>query len=278
MTNSNHNHNDPSSQSEQLHAYLEDRLAPEERAAFEKQLKNNKSLQAELELQEKIDASLKRSFIAPKPSIDFLAHLGAESPQPKVIPASSSAAGKNKNIKLAWAAIAASISLVVLSWNLTSSNNGSRYQKIAMQEVYEQSVESGFKPKWVCEDDHQFAKTFQERQGQALLLKPIPGGSMVGLSYLRGLSWDTTTMLAKVNGKPVLVFIDRLERDTHPKPPSRWSGLHLFRKELSGLVLYEVTPWDAPHVMGAFYPVSSLPASTSPEAGQEAVKGSAEAS
>jgi hypothetical protein len=75
---------------------------------------------------------------------------------------------------------------------------------------------------------------------------------MEGLTYCGGLSRYTTTMLARVDGSPVMMFVDRADADTHPVLPVN-SKLHLFRKELGPLVLYELTPLDHPHVMENLY-------------------------
>jgi hypothetical protein len=72
---------------------------------------------------------------------------------------------------------------------------------------------------------------------------------MEGLAYLGGMSPHTTAMLARVDQSPVLVFVDRLERDQPQAMPEPSSGLRLFRKQLGELVLYELTPLTAPRVM-----------------------------
>ena len=50
-----------------------------------------------------------------------------------------------------------------------------------------------------------------------------------------------------------MVFVDRLEANAHPAEPDRSTGLHLFRKELGPLVMYELTPLDSPQVMDYLY-------------------------
>ncbi len=83
---------------------------------------------------------------------------------------------------------------------------------------------------------------------------------MVGLTYCGGLSRYTTTMLARVDGQPVMVFVDRRENDEQIVPPDPKTGLHLFRKELGDLVLYELTPFAEPRVMEYLYPAAVPPA------------------
>ena len=64
-------------------------------------------------------------------------------------------------------------------------------------------------------------------------------------------------MLARVDGVPVMVFVDRTSADTDPKLDQGRVGLHLFRKELGSLVLYEVTPLGEPRVMDYLIPADT---------------------
>src|SRR6476620_4773621 len=145
----------------------------------------------------------------------------------------------------------------VLGWQyLATLSKTPRYNPNApLDKIYEGQVLAGFRPKWVCEDDREFASTFLTRQGQGLLLGAMPQGSkMVGLTYCGGISRYTTTMLARVGVVPVMVFVDRISADTHPRLSPGEHKLHLFRKELGSLVLYEVSPLDKPQVMEYLYP------------------------
>ena len=159
-------------------------------------------------------------------------------------------------MKVAALATAATIAWGVLAWNFFASDTAApRYSpNLPLDSIYEKTVADGFRPKWVCEDEHEFAATFFTRQGQGLLLADMPAGSkMEGLTYCGGLSRYTTTMLARVDGFPVMVFVDRAFADTHPSLASGENSLHLFRKELGPLVLYELTPLDQPRVSDYLY-------------------------
>jgi hypothetical protein len=103
----------------------------------------------------------------------------------------------------------------------------------------------------VCEDDQEFADTFRERQGVPLRLAVLPVGTeMAGLDYLPALTNTTTAMLARVDGQPVIVFVDRADRVANPPvEPAVESGLRLFRTQLGELELYEITPMKKPGVM-----------------------------
>jgi len=234
-------------------AYLDGTMSAEARARFQAELAANPQLQAELLLQQQINAALRSRFIPPVPPPDLLAQLreaAPEAPQSTTIPHPS-----RRWFTLAGAASAAAVVWGVLGWQYYSANKQPVYNpRIPLATIYEQRVAEGFKPTWVCEDDHIFASTFFERQGQGLLLAPMPEGThMVGLAYFGGLSRYTTTMLARVNGTPVMVFVDRHDCGDPPEQPSKKSGLHLFRKELGGLVMYELSPFPEPRVMDYLY-------------------------
>jgi hypothetical protein len=117
--------------------------------------------------------------------------------------------------------------------------------------IYAERVETGFKPDWVCKDEKEFADTFKKELGVPLAFAPTPQVAMVGLAYTSSLSSQTVAFLAHVDGREVIVFVDTLKHDSHPKLPAD-SKLHVFRSELGSLVLYEITPLDEPRASGLF--------------------------
>ena len=241
-----------------LEAYLDGTLSEATRAQFAREVEQDRELQAAAELQRRIDAVLVRHFQAPAPPTDVASRLRA--PATLAVPRP----WRRRALLTAAAAAAAAI-WGVLGWQLyTPPHRRPVYDpRVPLPTIYENSVAAGFKPTWVCEDDHVFASTFFERQGQGLLLSQLPEGSrMEGLAYFGGLSGTTTTMLARVDGTPVMVFVDRLEADARQAKPARSSGLHLFRKELPGLVMYELTPFNKPRVMDYLYPADVPPRRT----------------
>ena len=141
-------------------------------------------------------------------------------------------------------------------WFLRTNDREIAFVQQPLTEIYETCVAGGFQPYWICEDDAVFAETFRRRQGVSLELRDLPpGSSMAGLSYLAGLSRESTSMLAHVDGHPVIVFVDRVERDWRPPVgKDARTGLHVFRTERDGLVLYEVTPLAEPHFLDSFQP------------------------
>ena len=97
--------------------------------------------------------------------------------------------------------------------------------------------------------------TFAKRQRVPLGLSKLPADRrMVGLSYVGGFTRDTTAILGYAHNKPVIVFVDRRDVDnpsiTVPDPSS---GLHLHRRELGDLVIYEVSPLPQPNFTDHLY-------------------------
>jgi hypothetical protein len=227
-----------------LQAYLDGQGSEQARAEAAREIAANPEVQKEIELQARIDDSLRRAFKVP------------DGPVTLTLPTDAVVAIKSRLRRRRFAIIglatAATVAWAILGWqffrNREDAPNYDPNRPFA--EIYEEQVAKGFKPIWVCEDDREFASTFEKRQGQAMLLADMPEGTkMEGLTYCGGISRYTTTMLARVDGKPVMILVDRASADTHPSPPPAGSGLHLFRKELGSLVIYELTPLDQPAVM-----------------------------
>lgn len=113
--------------------------------------------------------------------------------------------------------------------------------------LYQEKVSQGFLPYYNCEDMNRFADTFEARQGIRLTLREMPEGTqMTGLSYLGGMSGDTTAMLGLVDDKQVIVFVDRADhRDTLSSVTSKLEQhpeLNLFVVEKYDLIFVEVSP------------------------------------
>lgn len=121
----------------------------------------------------------------------------------------------------------------------------------SLDAVYRDTVAAGFEPGWVCADDREFALTFRSLHHQGLVLSGMPPQvEPVGLLYCNSITPRTIGVLVRVGGEPVIVFVDRVERDaTQPRPPP---GLNLFRRQVGRLVLYELSPLREPSVLPWF--------------------------
>ena len=75
---------------------------------------------------------------------------------------------------------------------------------------------------------------------------------MLGLSYMGGISRESTAMLCQVQQQPVLVFVDKISNDRGDLNVSTDPQLSIFREEKFGLVFYEVSPLAQASMMQYF--------------------------
>ena len=210
-----------------------------------------------LRLQAAIDGSLRRLFQAPDgPPDGLLQRLrDAEAREPaEVTPVERPAAPRTR--LPSWA-VAAVLLLGVGSWAffarsmLFGPTGGYETRAVAM--IYDDKVRSGFEPDWFCEDEKLFADTFAERQGAGVWLKPLPEGvRMAGLAYLGGFSSQTTSMLAWVDDRPVLLLVDKADR-LKPSALKETGDLHVHVTRLGDLSVVEVSPLEEPSVAPFLY-------------------------
>jgi len=235
-----------------LDLYLDGRLAGEQLRAFEEQLVRDPQLAAAVEAQRRIDSSLRRVMVAPA--------------APSVAPASyslkPSVLGRIRSSR--WIAIAAVLIIGVSVWRVwdvyyAHSTTENVYPIASsprtMDTIYQVEKSRGFVPMWVCRNDKEFATTFWKNLGAALTFRNPPANvASLGLSYgnVIDLSPKCVYMLFKIDGREVIVFIDRKENDHAPKLTT--PGLNLFRRETGNFVLYELTPLDRPMVFEKFEP------------------------
>lgn len=244
---------------EQLEAYFDDSLAPAERESFEQKLHASPELLQQVQMQQEIDASLRRVFplqSCPEPGLPQLdLRLQQLSRNPQQADPDQRARRIAQIILLA---MAACLAWVVVGWQLERGPTFSPYfGPKPLSSVYREVLVSGFEPYYECKEPDRFANTFLRRQGQALELASLPVGSrMLGLSYPGGLSRETTAMLCKVDQQPVIVFVDRVENDRPLDNDADEEGLHLHRETRHGLVLYEVSPFSQPRMLKYLVPVS----------------------
>ncbi len=234
-----------------LDAYVDGRLDDDEVAAFERQLVSQPDLRTEVERQQQINETLRR--IVRPPSREHLQAI-ADNEVRTVAPR-----GRRPWTPLRRFGIAAAVAAGVFGgwqiWRVVPTSPADTYQRQPWRSfatVYHDWVAEGFEPAWVCADDREFAESFRSVLGHGLVLAELPPDTeALGLSYCHSLTPQTTCLLAEVEGHKVVVFVDRLERDTAQPGPGT-EGLNLFRRELGGLVLYEMTPLEEPALLGWF--------------------------
>jgi hypothetical protein len=238
---------------QQVDAYLDGLFEPAEREACEHQLSAHPEIAHEVELQARIDAALKRLYPVaqvPQQQVSEVLDAAAASVQTKPrrrLPQRN----MSRPIRIALIGLAAGLAWVIVAWqgeNQPAITPFFQPRPVAL--VYQDVVENGFQPYYECHEADRFAATFQRRQGQALRLAALPAGSrMLGLSYAGGLSHETTAMLCEVDGQPVMVFVDRLANDLPIASQHDANKINVHRVARDGLVLYEVSPFEAARVI-----------------------------
>lgn len=247
----------PDNNAEHIERLLDEKIKQDTSAPREDSIQEE-SLEQSLRFQETIDGSLKRLFKAPDIPSELVAELTETSPSlPTPLPS-------KKILGLPPWVVAAVLLIGVGSWTLTGANLINQFlfpeadpysEKMAVA-MYRESVSHGFKPDWFCEDEKQFAETFAERQGQGLLLKPLPDTiRMAGLAYLKGLSEKTTCMLAWVEEKPVLLLVDITKQiPEYLLEDDKSNAIQVFTRKLDNLTIVEVTPFQESRVADYLYP------------------------
>ncbi|TWT77342.1 hypothetical protein Pla123a_20020 [Posidoniimonas polymericola] len=258
----------PRQQHDDLATRLSDGLlSPEEQAQITRRAEQDADLSQALKRDAQVDAALRRAFAPPPPVFPALddgpradAAPTAERVSPGTLRQEPIDDPPRSRGRLIWYATAATLAWALFGWQWLSPRGGPEvaFVERPLSEVYETSVREGFQPYWICDDPAVFAETFRRRQGVPLKLEELPEDRvMAGLSYLGGLSDSSTSMLAHVDGRPVIVVVDRLEKDWRPPVGhDEQTDLNVFRVERSGLVLYEVTPLDEPMLLPYFQPLT----------------------
>ncbi len=268
--------NTPSSQpladrpEEAVDRYLDGLMAAEERAAFEVRLADDPALRAHVERQRLIDTAL-RDYARPPSPNRILATI-------REYPAASDSSvvhtADQPQLRLrippAWRRLAVAAVLilgVIGAWQVASVLRGGPSGKYdpgphrTMIQAYHDTVDNGFKATWICDSDAVFALVFKDTFGQMLSMNlPLPPNTTAnGLNPFDIFSKKTVGMLARVSDQPVMIFVDRIENDRGTQPTEQ-DGLHVFRRKIGSLVLYEVTPLDTPSLLNHLVEPDELPA------------------
>ncbi len=232
--------------------YLDDELEPAERAGFERRLDRSPDLRAEIDRIRAVDRAL-RAAMAPPPREALRAIAD------RAIRAAAARPRRARRRLVALAAAASFAGLILGAWLLAAAGRGlggGGYSALpwrSVETVYREETAAGFRPRWRCRTDEEFARTFEGRFGQGLLLAKLPDGvEALGLAYGHTLTSATVYLLARAHGRPVLVFVDRVERDVRPQLEAG-CGLHLSRRVVGRLVLYELSPLERPALLEYFH-------------------------
>lgn len=228
----------------QLEAYLDGQMGPEELAAFEKLAAARKfPLAQKVKLQREIDASMARLFVYQATDLEV--------PAPSPLPLPKQA--RHQHLRLgAILALAASllVACIYIYWPRKEFRIG------PVQSTYARLDRTGWNPDFTCKTDEEFAVKVKERLGTAMVIPMSTLGVVLdGWGYAQDydggpLSNSTMYLLTHVDGKRVLVLIDKKKNDRELYLPPD-STLTLHRREIGDLILYEVTPWPTSKAIDA---------------------------
>ena len=230
--------------------YCDGLMSDSDRASMESRMAADAGLQQAVRLQRDIDASMRRAFVPPDPDAILARAVAAVPERPELV-----AHPWRRRMAIGFGIAAMIAGAVVSGATVMELIRGERTPGYAatgpwrsLATVYEDTVQAGFEPQWVCKDEREFARTFWKKLGKGILLAKLrPGVQAVGISYCHSLSRTTVMILAKVDGKEVLVFVDWRSRDRTPQPAI--DGLYLHRAELANLVVYELSPLAEPQLL-----------------------------
>lgn len=218
-----------------MERYLDGDLDEAERSAFERELLRSPELRAQVEAQRHIDGSLRRLF-SPPGAVASTSY----SPAPKHPRVTAHRLGR-----LAAAAVVA-LAAVAVWWGLLRGSG----EPNPLERMYTVALARGFTPEEVCTTEEAFAAWVQDKYGQTLYPPPARDGlELLGWSYGRGVSTYSGFLLARVDGREVLVMVDRAAQEESRLPRPQDSSLRQFRRRIGDLVIYELTPLPSPGIV-----------------------------
>jgi anti-sigma factor RsiW len=252
-------------ESDMLVLFLDGLLSEEEQSAFLENSDPNEIAKARA-IQDEIDSSLKSLYqfepFDAEQEHQIARQVFENRNTEKVTPASRQRDSESvSRRRFAIAALAASLLAMTTGgmWLMNRDSNDPFFASRSVAALYQETVNAGFRPYYNCVDDEQrFAETFKNRQGKALALTEMPGGTrMLGLSYPGGISRNTTAMLGMVDDHKVIVFVDQAGAGKVDTSTPESANLNVFVVERDGLVFAEVTPLNSATLIQYFEVIPS---------------------
>ncbi len=250
-----------------LDAYLDGRLNDQQRADLEATVRADPSLRAEFDRAQLAEAGLKRLFEPPAArellpdqlllpaSLPFSAHEAPTAPglPAAAEPSTASRPARRSRAPIWWAA-AALVGLAGAAAIYVSNPPAPAVQPprgkapLSPAELYAKLEKRKFRPSFVCENDEQFAKFLGDRFGSGAVLAQSAGVEVLGWAYEDGMLGEATAVImTRYQSQPVVIVVDQKKYDRPLPEPAL--PLHLFRSECNGMVFYEITPLEAPHIL-----------------------------
>jgi hypothetical protein len=264
-----------------LDAYLDGQLSGAELSAFEARLARDPALAGARDAQRRIDGGLRGLFIVP-PFIPLPLNGhppggggggggGANGhPVSPAAPAGAAAHGWAgvKSAILSTKGLLASLAIVAAllgagGWlaylHFTAAppaDNPLTFAEVFQRQVH--AVPNG------TVDRSQVESLASETLGYAIRMKTPPANvKFVSMSQAHVMSPRTFVLQARVEGQDMLLLADRACEDVQAE--ARSCGMHQFRREVGGVVFYELSPFDKPMLLNSYevFPPGFAPGTTS---------------
>ena len=204
-----------------LDEYIDGLVTGSDRARIE----SDPAAAAELKLQQAIDASLRREFVP----IEIAAPIARRRMWPWLAAA---------------AAVLLSIAGVYFAMVLTQPRPD-------LGAIYAREVAMGFTPAEVCTTPSEFAGWVTRKFGEPLYPATGADTQLLGWSYAVAMSNYSGVLLADVDGRHVIVVLDKSKNETRKPARLEDPSLHLYRASIGGLILYEVSPLPSARILPA---------------------------
>jgi hypothetical protein len=259
-----------------LDAYVDGVMPPAERAAFERRLAADPALAAGLAAQRRMDRSLRGLFVVPPfaglpinghPTPDPTSPVGNGMPlngMPVTGAVKTAAAAVTKAAapyNLILGGLMAVI-VVCVSW---LAYNALHDPRRSFEDVYHDASAARVSPGAASAES-----ACGGMLGGLVTVKKLPAGvKIVGSGIEQVLSERTVVIRARVEGREVVLFADMASRvdqsSAKARVGKRADGLNVFMRQGNGMMIYEMTPFDKPKILGLLeFPPLALPECTNP--------------
>jgi hypothetical protein len=261
-----------------LDAYLDGQLSGAELSAFETRLAHDHALASARDAQRRIDGGLRGLFVVPPfiplplnghpPGGGTNGHPSNGHPVAPATPAGTAAHGwagiksailSTKGL-LAGLALVAAVVLGIGGWLAYLHFTADGDHQLTFAEVYQRQVHAT--PSGTVER-LQIESLASETTGYAIRLKQQPANvKFVSMLQAHVLSPHTFVLHARCEGEDMLLLADRACEDVPAAGHN--CGMNQFRREVGGVVFYELSPFDEPMLLNAYevFPAGSAPAIT----------------
>jgi hypothetical protein len=258
-----------------LDAYLDGQLSGAELSAFEARLARDPVLAGARDAQRRIDGGLRGMFVVPPfiplplnghPPGGTNGHPTNGHPVAPAAPAVGTAAHGWAGVKAAILSTKGLIAGFVLLAGLLGAGGWLAYlhftvdpdPQLTFAEAYQRQVHAT--PNGSV-DKSQVESLASETIGYTIRMKHQPANlKLVSMSRAHVLSSRTFVLQARYEGQDMLLIADRACEDMPAADHN--CGMHQFRREVGGVVFYELSPFDKPMLLNAYevFPPGAAPA------------------